>query len=412
MNKENYIQIAVVGDKNVGKNYIFYTFMREMHKDKIEKKLNNLTLYVKKNLKQEINSFLKFSESVIKIFHEKEFQLTYSDTLPENLKTSKEEDFQSTSLDTLPENPKKSEEEELREGLELVQDLLTFNNSLRSSLICFHTLYEILNSHHFATFDLLKIKDKFINFDFCNKLNEIKDVKNIDFFIICYSNNSFDNVDKWANKIKKNHPNTQFLLIENKIYTGDFSIFNGTDKAKEINAVKFMECTSLDSVVDVFNTAINIVLLNKKLSPKNNTLRFAKIHENAKIPEKSESGSIGLDLFSCESKIIEKSETVTVRTGIAIENNYKNTYTRIAPRSGLALKHGIDVFAGVIDRSYRGEIKVILFNTGDSYCVNIGDRIAQIIIEKVQENLQIEEVNYEDFSKTERGSLGFGSSGY
>lgn len=393
MDKENNIQIVVVGDKNVGKNSIFITFMYEtVQKSKIDEELNKLNLDIKNILKIEILLFLRFANSVFSFLYKKEIKSIHLDTLPENIKIKN-----------------------LRKDLELVKDCLDLNHSLIDTLSCFPTLYKILNSNYFTRFEILKRENKFINISLCSELNEIKNIKNVNIFIICYSNNLFDNVDKWSNKIKKKYPNTQFLLVETKIdLRGDVPNFNGVNKAKEINAFKFMECTSFNkiSVVDVFNTAINIVLLNKKSSPKNKTLRFAKMHENAKIPEKSEPGSIGLDLFSCENKTIKKGETVTVKTGIAIENNYPNTYARIAPRSGLALKHGIDVFAGVIDRSYRGEIKVILFNTGNVYDVKIGDRIAQIIIEKSQENLQIEEVDYNNFSKTERGSLGFGSSGY
>ena len=60
------------------------------------------------------------------------------------------------------------------------------------------------------------------------------------------------------------------------------------------------------------------------------------------------------------------------------------TYGRVAPRSGLASKHGIDVGAGVIDADYRGPVKVLLFNlSGTEFAVNAGDRVAQLIIERV-----------------------------
>ena len=62
----------------------------------------------------------------------------------------------------------------------------------------------------------------------------------------------------------------------------------------------------------------------------------------------------------------------------------EGTYGRVAPRSGLAHKHFIDVGAGVIDRDYRGNVGVILFNFGTSaFKVNKGDRIAQLICEKI-----------------------------
>jgi dUTP pyrophosphatase len=98
-----------------------------------------------------------------------------------------------------------------------------------------------------------------------------------------------------------------------------------------------------------------------------------------------------------------------VATGVQLEIP-EGYYGRIAPRSGLALKQGIDVLAGVIDSSYRGEIKVIIFNTDNQkvFKVNVGDRIAQLIIEK---HYNFDFVEVEDLETTDRGEGGFGSSG-
>merc|ERR1719319_237928 len=85
------------------------------------------------------------------------------------------------------------------------------------------------------------------------------------------------------------------------------------------------------------------------------------------------------------------------------------TYARLAPRSGLAWKHGIDVFAGVIDADYRGEVKVILYNTQDeAFTVKTGDRIAQLILEQIATP---EVAVVEDLEASVRGSGGFGSTG-
>lgn len=85
------------------------------------------------------------------------------------------------------------------------------------------------------------------------------------------------------------------------------------------------------------------------------------------------------------------------------------TYGRVAPRSGLALKHGIDTGAGVIDEDYRGNVGVILFNHSDvEFTVAAGDRIAQLILEKI-ETPPIQCV--EDLDDTARGAGGFGSTG-
>lgn len=84
----------------------------------------------------------------------------------------------------------------------------------------------------------------------------------------------------------------------------------------------------------------------------------------------------------------------------------------LAPRSGLALKNGIDVGAGVIDYDYRGNVGVILFNHNDSeFVVKEGDRIAQLILEKIVMADPVEVAADEDLPSTERGSGGFGSTG-
>lgn len=83
-------------------------------------------------------------------------------------------------------------------------------------------------------------------------------------------------------------------------------------------------------------------------------------------------------------------------------------YRQIAPRSGLAVKHGIDVGAGVIDSDYRGTIQVLLFNFGrEDFLIRKGDRIAQLIIEKIASPV-IQDVN--DLEETTRGEKGFGST--
>jgi dUTP pyrophosphatase len=85
------------------------------------------------------------------------------------------------------------------------------------------------------------------------------------------------------------------------------------------------------------------------------------------------------------------------------------TYGRIAPRSGLALKYFIDVGAGVVDSDYRGPLKVVLFNHGEvPFIVKIGDRIAQLICEKIEYPELREVVSLKD---TLRGNGGFGSTG-
>lgn len=125
-------------------------------------------------------------------------------------------------------------------------------------------------------------------------------------------------------------------------------------------------------------------------------------------PVKGTPDAAGYDLFSIEEGEIYPQERKMIDTGIQMEIP-KGYYGRIAPRSGLALKNGIDVMAGVIDSDYRNNIKCILLNTdiNNIYKYNIGDKIAQIIIEK---HYEINFIDVDTLDKTER-SGGFGSTG-
>jgi dUTP pyrophosphatase len=139
------------------------------------------------------------------------------------------------------------------------------------------------------------------------------------------------------------------------------------------------------------------------------TLKIKLLSETSKIPTRANPTDAGLDLFSIEKMAIMPHTRRLIRTGISVEIP-EGYYGRIAPRSGLAFKNGIDVLAGVIDSSYRGELGVILYNSDNKspFLLMEGDRIAQLIIEK-HYNFPIEEVS--QLSLTERGSGGFGSSG-
>ena len=125
------------------------------------------------------------------------------------------------------------------------------------------------------------------------------------------------------------------------------------------------------------------------------------------MPTRGSKRATGHDLYANEGTEIPAGGQVMVETGIAVQLPY-NTYGRIAPRSGLAVKHRLTINAGVIDADYRGEVKVVLVNQGNQpYRVEQGDRIAQLIIEKIN-NEELQEVaNLDD---TKRGTQGFGSS--
>jgi dUTP pyrophosphatase len=89
--------------------------------------------------------------------------------------------------------------------------------------------------------------------------------------------------------------------------------------------------------------------------------------------------------------------------------SYVATDGRIAPRSGLASKHHIDVGAGVIDADYRGQVKILLFNFGTTdFEIKEGDRVAQLILERIYTP---EVVEVQELEESVRGAGGFGSTG-
>ena len=138
-------------------------------------------------------------------------------------------------------------------------------------------------------------------------------------------------------------------------------------------------------------------------------LRVKKCFPEAKLPVRATPDSAGYDLASSDCKTIPPGGRSLVATGLSIKVP-PGTYGRIAPRSGLAVRNGIQVGAGVIDSDYTGEIKVVLFNSdlNNSFVINSGDRIAQLILEKI-ECPDVEEVF--DLTSTDRGDGGFGSTG-
>ncbi|KAL0438556.1 UNVERIFIED_CONTAM: Deoxyuridine 5'-triphosphate nucleotidohydrolase [Sesamum latifolium] len=137
-------------------------------------------------------------------------------------------------------------------------------------------------------------------------------------------------------------------------------------------------------------------------------LRVKKLSEKAILPSRGSPLSAGYDLSSAvETKVPARGKAlIPTHLRIAVP---EGTYARVAPRSGLAWKHSIDVGAGVIDADYRGPVGVILFNHSDvDFEVKAGDRIAQLIIEKL---VTPEVTEVDDLDSTHRGFGGFGSTG-
>jgi dUTP pyrophosphatase len=128
------------------------------------------------------------------------------------------------------------------------------------------------------------------------------------------------------------------------------------------------------------------------------------------MPAYATSGAAGMDICAAESLNLRAGKRHAVATGFAfaIPDGYE---VQVRPRSGLALKHGITCLntPGTIDSDYRGEVKVILANLGDEdFVINIGDRIAQIVVAPVTHGILCE---VEALDDTDRGTGGFGSTG-
>jgi dUTP pyrophosphatase len=139
------------------------------------------------------------------------------------------------------------------------------------------------------------------------------------------------------------------------------------------------------------------------------SLGVKKLCFDAIVPTRGSDRSVGYDLYSSEYAMVPcQAGRALVGTGITVVLP-EGVYGRVAPRSGLAVKHCINVGAGVIDPDYTGEIKVVLFNHGEKdFEIKKGDRIAQLVLERC-ETPPIEEINIVE--DTERGSGGFGSTG-
>ncbi|TIB02372.1 hypothetical protein E3P94_01160 [Wallemia ichthyophaga] len=138
------------------------------------------------------------------------------------------------------------------------------------------------------------------------------------------------------------------------------------------------------------------------------SLLVKKLCPQAQLPARGSADAAGYDLFSVEKKVIGAGDKALIDLGISISVP-AGTYGRVAPRSGLAAKHHIHTGAGVIDADYRGRVFVLLFNLSQKdFEINQGDRVAQLILEKI-ETFPVEEV--EELSETVRGAGGFGSTG-
>ena len=139
-------------------------------------------------------------------------------------------------------------------------------------------------------------------------------------------------------------------------------------------------------------------------------IKIKKIHPDAIIPKYAHKGDSGMDVYSIEEFKLKTLERKLVKTGLSFEIpiGYE---IQTRPKSGLAIKYGITIVnaPGTIDSCYRGELGIILMNTDkENYSVKKGEKIAQIVLQKVEE---IEFIKTENLNSTSRGENGFGSTG-
>lgn len=145
---------------------------------------------------------------------------------------------------------------------------------------------------------------------------------------------------------------------------------------------------------------------------ENIKLKVKRLVCDAKLPQQAHDGDAGLDLCTTETFILKPTQRYLFPTGLAVQIPY-GTYGHMAGRSGLAAKKGIQVLGGVVDYGYTGEVKVILLNTGhEDVQIMKGYKIAQMIIEKINANIDIQEVDQLNVSTPfpVRGQSGFGST--
>jgi dUTP diphosphatase len=133
-----------------------------------------------------------------------------------------------------------------------------------------------------------------------------------------------------------------------------------------------------------------------------------KVWGEGQLPNYASAGAAGADLRAAESLSLAPGGRAAVATGLHLEIP-AGQVGLVWPRSGLAVKHGIDTLAGVIDSDYRGELRVVLVNHGDApFEIRAGDRIAQLLVQPVE---RAGFARVEGLAATDRGDGGFGSTG-
>ncbi|KAI5861725.1 dUTPase-like protein [Durotheca rogersii] len=137
-------------------------------------------------------------------------------------------------------------------------------------------------------------------------------------------------------------------------------------------------------------------------------LLVQKLSPRARLPTRGSAHAAGYDLYAAAATTVPARGRAVVETDVAVAVP-AGTYGRVAPRSGLAAKHGIDTLAGVVDADYRGPVRVLLANLSDAdFAVAEGDRVAQLVVERICSPAVLEVAQLDP---SVRGAAGFGSTG-
>ena len=136
-------------------------------------------------------------------------------------------------------------------------------------------------------------------------------------------------------------------------------------------------------------------------------IKTKRLTSTATIPTRGSEQAAGLDLYADGNFVVKSGEHAIIPTGVAvaIPDGYCG---QVWPRSGVSARYGVDVLAGVIDSDYTGELKVVIQCGAQDFCINQGDRIAQLLIVPVS---MLECVEVDSLDDTDRGVGGFGSTG-
>ena len=197
----------------------------------------------------------------------------------------------------------------------------------------------------------------------------------------------------------------------------DINQINDIDKLKNLDAKDFLSDLEKSQMSEIFN---QVGMDDWVYDPADGSMRLKiKIINTSNNPEPSyqKEGDSGFDfmanLAEDEEIVVEPLKRALVPTGLHFQIPI-GFELQVRPRSGLALKNGITVLntPGTVDSGYRGEVKVILFNTGeDAFKIKNGDRIAQGVITPVQIKKTTKFVTVNKLGESDRGAGGFGSTG-